>query len=76
MLPNACETKIFITANARSLRHFIELRGDEHADVEIRTLAVQFLRIMQEQAPNIFGDYEIVKLPDGSEVAKTPNRKV
>ncbi len=31
VLPNACETKIFVTANARGLRHFIELRGSEHA---------------------------------------------
>lgn len=76
VLPNACETKIFVTANARALRHFIELRGDEHADAEIRLLAIKILRLMQAQAPNIFGDYEIVTLPDGSEIARTPNRKV
>lgn len=76
VLPNACETKIFVTANARALRHFIELRGDEHADIEIRALAVQMLRILQEHSPNIFGDYEIVKLSDGTEIARTPNRKV
>jgi thymidylate synthase (FAD) len=76
VLPNACETKIFVTANARGLRHFIELRGDEHADVEIRALAVKMLRIMQEAAPNIFGDYTIEKLGDGTEVAQTPHRKV
>lgn len=76
VLPNACETKIFITANARALRHFIELRGDEHADVEIRALAVQILRIMQKTAPSLFGDYTIARLADGTEVAQTPNRKV
>ncbi len=65
-----------MTANARALRHFIELRGDEHADTEIRALAVQMLRIMQEAAPNIFGDYTIERLGDGTEVAQTPNRKV
>ena len=32
VLPNATETKIFVTANARALRHFIELRCNEHAD--------------------------------------------
>jgi thymidylate synthase (FAD) len=31
VLPNATETKIFVTANARALRHFIELRGNRHA---------------------------------------------
>ncbi|MBY0588675.1 FAD-dependent thymidylate synthase [bacterium] len=76
VLPNACETKIFVTANARGLRHFIELRGDEHADIEIRALAVQVLRIMQQAAPNIFGDYSIERLGDGTEVALTPHRKV
>lgn len=76
VLPNACETKIFVSANARALRHFFELRGSEHADVEIRKVAVQILRIMQQQAPSIFGDYEIRPHEDGSEIAETQNRKV
>lgn len=76
VLPNATETKIFVTANARALRHFIELRANEHAEVEIRKAAVQVLRLMQREAPNLFGDYEIVALPDGSEVAHTEHRKV
>src|SRR4051812_22783926 len=36
VLPNATETKVFVTANARALRHFIELRGSRHAETEIR----------------------------------------
>ena len=76
VLPNATETMIFCTANARALRHFIELRGSEGAEAEIRRVAVQFLRIMQAEAPNIFGDYEVVTLPDGTEVTHTPNEKV
>jgi thymidylate synthase (FAD) len=76
VLPNATETMIFVTANARALRHFIELRGSEFAEAEIRRVAVQFLRIMQGEAPNIFADYEIVTLPEGVEVARTPNEKV
>jgi thymidylate synthase (FAD) len=67
---------IFVTANARALRHFIELRGSQGAEAEIRRVALQFLRIMQAEAPNLFGDYEIVTLPDGREVATTPNEKV
>src|SRR5580704_3058427 len=47
VLPNATETKIFVTANARALRHFIEMRASQHAEVEIRKLAVQVLRILQ-----------------------------
>jgi thymidylate synthase (FAD) len=76
VLPNATETKIFVTANARALRHFIELRGDEHADVEIRKLAVQMLRIMQKESPALFGDYQIRKLDDGTEATHTDHRKV
>jgi thymidylate synthase (FAD) len=76
VLPNATETMIFVTANARALRHFIELRGSEGAEAEIRRVALAFLRIMQTEAPNLFGDYEIVTLEDGREVAQTPNEKV
>ena len=76
VLPNATETKIFVTANARALRHFIELRANEHAEIEIRAVAMQILRLMQQECPNLFGDYTISKLPDDTEVAQTPNRKV
>jgi thymidylate synthase (FAD) len=76
VLPNATETMIFVTANARALRHFIELRGAEGAEAEIRRVALQFLRIMQAEAPNLFGDYEVRKLDDGREVSYTENEKV
>ncbi len=76
VLPNATETKIFVTGNARALRHFIEMRGSRHAEVEIRKLAVQVLRILQQEAPHMFGDYELVPLPDGTLEAVTPHRKV
>jgi thymidylate synthase (FAD) len=76
VLPNATETKIFVTANARAARHFIEMRASEHAEIEIRKVAVQMLKILQKEAPNIFGDYEIVTLDDGTEAAHTDFRKV
>ncbi len=76
VLPNATETKIFVTANARALRHFIELRGSRHAETEIRKLAVQVLQIMQKEAPSLFGDYELVPLADGTFEAVTTHRKV
>lgn len=76
VLPNATETKIFVTANARGLRNFIELRASEHAETEIRKIAVQVLKVMQKEAPNIFGDYVLRDLPDGSQEAKTEHRKV
>ena len=76
VLPNATETKIFVTANARALRHFIEMRASRHAEVEIRKLAVAVLRIMQQEAPNLFADYSLVPLGDGTCEAITPHRKV
>jgi len=76
VLPNATETKIFVTANARALRHFIELRGTPDADVEIRAVAVQMLHILREKAPNLFGDFSLTAAPDGTQVVTTPHRKV
>ena len=76
VLPNATETMIFATANARALRHFIEMRGSQWAEVEIRKVALEILRIMQREAPNLFSDYDIVRLEDGTDVARTPHEKV
>lgn len=76
VLPNATETKIFVTANARALRHFIELRCSEHAEIEIREVAAQVLDILRVEAPNLFCDYEFVDLPDGTRAARTDHTKV
>ena len=76
VLPNATETKIFVTANARALRHFIEMRASRHAEIEIRKLAVKVLQLMQTEAPHLFSDYQLVPLPDGTFEATTPHRKV
>jgi thymidylate synthase (FAD) len=76
VLPNATETRIFVTANARALRHFIEMRGDVAADAEIRKVALAMLKILQVESPNLFGDYEIIDLPDGGQAATTQHKKV
>jgi len=76
ILPNATETKIFVTANARALRHFIELRGSLTADVEMRKVAVKMLRLMKNEAPNIFNDYAVLKAEDETEIVTTKHRKV
>jgi thymidylate synthase (FAD) len=76
VLPNATETKILVTANVRALRHFIELRANPAADLEIRSLAVMICRMMMVEAPNLFGDYEIYKLPDDTEACKTCYSKI
>lgn len=69
VLPNATETRVVVTGNYRAWRHFVSMRATEHADVEIRRLAVECLRQLQKAAPNVFGDFEIVDWGDGSEVA-------
>jgi thymidylate synthase (FAD) len=76
VLPNATETKIFVTGNARALRHFIEMRGSEFADVEIRKVALQILEIMKKEAPAMFGDYVVDTLPDGTVAVRTDHPKV
>jgi thymidylate synthase (FAD) len=75
VLPNATETKLFLTFNARSLRHFLELRGSTGADAEIRRLALAILKIMQVEAPNIFADYRLEQV-GGVEQIVTEHRKV
>lgn len=72
VLPNATETRIVVTGNYRAWRHFIGMRATEHADVEIRALAVECLRHLQKVAENVFGDFTISTLPDGTEVASSP----
>ncbi|MEM0231452.1 MAG: FAD-dependent thymidylate synthase [Candidatus Woesearchaeota archaeon] len=54
LLPNATETKIIITMNARELLHFYELRTCERAQWEIRQMAKQMLTLSYNTAPNIF----------------------
>jgi thymidylate synthase (FAD) len=72
VLPNATETRIVVTGNYRAWRHFIAMRATEHADVEIRALAVECLRHLQREVPNVFSDFEIGALEDGSEIASSP----
>lgn len=72
VLPNATETRIVVTGNYRAWRHFIAMRATEHADVEIRALAIACLRELQRIAANAFADFTIIPLPDGTEVATSP----
>ncbi len=76
ILPNACETKIFVTANGRSWRHFLELRGSPHADTEIRLLAVQIARLLKRESPNIFHDVEVYDEADGMPAVRVTHSKV
>lgn len=54
VLPNAVETRIMITMNARELLHFFSQRLCNRAQWEIRALALAMLRLVQPLAPSIF----------------------
>lgn len=54
VLPNAAETKIVVTMNARSLRNFFTVRCCNRAQWEIRELADQMLKLMKGVAPTLF----------------------
>lgn len=54
VLPNASETKIIVTMNARELLHFFSLRICRRAQWEIRELAKAMLREVKKVAPNLF----------------------
>jgi thymidylate synthase (FAD) len=71
VLPNCTETKIVVTGNARAWRHFIEMRGSIHADLEIQRLAKKILEVLQYEAQHLFGGYSI-----GENGIETPYRKV
>ncbi len=54
ILPNACETKIVVTMNARELRHFFRVRLCRRAQWEIRLMADRMLRVVVPVAPTLF----------------------
>lgn len=72
VLPNATETRVVVSGNYRAWRHFIAMRASEHADVEIRNLAVECLKQLQKAVSNVFDDFEVTTLRDGTEVASSP----
>lgn len=67
VLPNATETKIIVTANARALRHFFKVRGSIPGDLEMREVVGAMFRLVQPDAPSLFSDFTFTTLAD-----KTP----
>ena len=54
VLPNACETKMVVTMNTRSLLNFFQHRCCNRAQWEIRQVAEQMLREVCKVAPELF----------------------
>ncbi len=75
LLPNETEAPMVFTGNVRALRHIIEMRADEHAESEIRALAVRIFLCLFAADPILFGDYKLQNLPDGTYTVTTRYRK-
>ncbi len=56
LLPNATESKIVVTMNARTLHHFFAERCCNRAQWEIRELAWRMLELVKPLAPFVFAD--------------------
>jgi len=72
LAPIGLSTDILWTANARTLRHVIEMRTAEGAEEELRLVFDTIARIMQAEAPGLFQDFSLQN--DGSWVPE--HRKV
>lgn len=73
VLPNAVETAVAVTANARAWRHFFDLRGAIEGDSEMRLVSVALFEILSDDAPELFADYELAPTKDGiGSVVKRP----
>ncbi|WP_049761388.1 FAD-dependent thymidylate synthase [Rubrobacter xylanophilus] len=75
LLPNETEAPLVFTANVRALRHIIEMRADAHAESEIRGLALRLFLCLRRADPILFGDYRVLRLPDGTFTVTTEHRK-
>lgn len=75
LLPNETEAPMVFTGNVRALRHIIEMRADEHAESEIRNLAIRLFLCLATSDPILFGDYQLQTLPDGTYKVTTKHRK-
>jgi thymidylate synthase (FAD) len=65
VLPNSTETAIVMTANARALRHFFEVRGSIVGDIEMRCVAAKLLEAVQPEGPALFYGYAVKQYSDG-----------
>lgn len=54
VLPNACDTKMILTMNARSLHNFFKHRGCNRAQWEIKAVADEMLKLVVAVAPTLF----------------------
>jgi thymidylate synthase (FAD) len=72
VLPNATDTKIVVTANARAIRHFLNVRGAIEGDIEMRRVSQLIYFMVLNDAPALVQDFKCQYLSDGTpEIIKT-----
>ena len=76
VLPNATETKIFVTANVRACVTSSRCAEPPTPTGRSRRLALAILEILRDEAPLLFGDFTVEKLPDGTSIATPKYSKV
>lgn len=59
VLPNAVESLVVVTANARAIRHFLRLRGGIEGDPEMRLVAAALLNTLRPEGPALFADFVV-----------------
>jgi thymidylate synthase (FAD) len=64
VLPNALESIIVITANARAIRYFLKVRGGIEGDTEMRVVAAALLDKLRPEGPALFADFVMVVRDD------------
>jgi thymidylate synthase (FAD) len=70
------EAELDWSGTSRRLAPDIEMPANRQAEVEVHKRAVRVPRALQQEALNLFGDYQLLPLPDGTHEAVTPHRKV
>lgn len=78
VFPNACETKLVFTMNARTLINFFKHRCCNRAQTEIRSMANEMLKEVKKVAPTLFkyagAPCTFGKCPEGSLTCGNPIR--
>lgn len=64
VLPNASETGLVMSGNARAWRHYLKLRGNSLPDLEIHRLALRIAHILKRESAHLFSDISFKIVPD------------
>ncbi|MBR1760915.1 MAG: FAD-dependent thymidylate synthase [Schwartzia sp.] len=59
VLPNSLKTELYMTANLREWRHFLQLRTSQAAHPQMREVAIPLLKQMRDMIPVVVDDIEV-----------------